>query len=195
MSSPQSSRSVYPINYYIRDATFDMPALDSLPALDSTRPKPGADLVPAIFQKRFSQWSSLTHDHFTFNAVLKAKLERALWELGLDKARSQPVVGCVSPCRVCRFVRRSTDTMRLQSALARWRQAAGRVQGLLADELVRLPFPLSLSSLTAAGLTSLFTDAAAMSLCTARTLTRPSTPWRTTTRHSTAPRRRHASSS
>ncbi|TNY19393.1 hypothetical protein DMC30DRAFT_417937 [Rhodotorula diobovata] len=87
------SDAVYPINYYIRDATFDMPALDSLPALDSSRPKPGADLVPAIFQKRFSQWSSLTHDHFTFNAVLKAKLERALWELGLDKARSQPVVG------------------------------------------------------------------------------------------------------
>ena len=88
-------RSVYPINSYIRDTTFTMDTLETLPALDSSRPKPGPDLVPDIFRQRFAQWSALTREHFSFNAVLQAKLERTLWELKLDRPRSEPVVGCV----------------------------------------------------------------------------------------------------
>lgn len=89
------ARSIYPINSYIRDTTFTMDTLETLPSLDSSRPKPGPDLVPEIFRQRFAQWSALTHEHFSFNAALRAKLERTLWELKLDGPRSVPVVGCV----------------------------------------------------------------------------------------------------
>ncbi|GAA5944735.1 hypothetical protein JCM3775_006482 [Rhodotorula graminis] len=87
------SDGIYPINSYIRDTTFTMDTLETLPALDSSRPKPGPDLVPEIFRQRFAQWSALTHEHFSFNAVLQAKLERTLWELKLERPRTQPVVG------------------------------------------------------------------------------------------------------
>ncbi|GAA5823125.1 hypothetical protein JCM3770_005259 [Rhodotorula araucariae] len=85
--------SIHPINGYIRETTFEMPDLDSLPLLDSSRPKPGADLVPDVFRERFLQWSVLAKQHFSFNSALNAKLERTLWELGLDKPRAVPVVG------------------------------------------------------------------------------------------------------
>ncbi|GAA5848051.1 hypothetical protein JCM9279_007429 [Rhodotorula babjevae] len=87
------SDAIYPINSYIRDTTFSMETLESLTSLDSSRPKPGPDLIPDIFRQRFAQWSALTHEHFSFNAALKAKLERTLWELELDGKRSVPVVG------------------------------------------------------------------------------------------------------
>ncbi|BGP47935.1 hypothetical protein JCM10450v2_003801 [Rhodotorula kratochvilovae] len=85
--------SIHSINGYIRETTFEMSDLDSLPVLDSLRPKPGADLVPEVFKQRFMQWSALTKRHFSFNSVLRAKLERTLWELGLDKPRDVPAVG------------------------------------------------------------------------------------------------------
>ncbi|BGP55207.1 hypothetical protein JCM8202_003789 [Rhodotorula sphaerocarpa] len=88
-----SSGDTHPLNRYVRDTTFDMKALDSLPPLDSSRPMLGPDNVPALFRKRFLQYSALTAAHFQLNTKIRSRRDRLRYDLGVLERSEQPTIG------------------------------------------------------------------------------------------------------
>ncbi|POY71752.1 hypothetical protein BMF94_5113 [Rhodotorula taiwanensis] len=89
-----SSDDTHPLNRYARDTTFTRQQLDRrLPALDSTRPKPGPDNVPSLFAHRYIQFSALTAEHFQLNARIRARRDMLRSDMGLLETNGRPVIG------------------------------------------------------------------------------------------------------
>ncbi|GAA5870621.1 hypothetical protein JCM3774_001705 [Rhodotorula dairenensis] len=87
------SGDTHPLNRFIRDTTFTSEDLETLPKLDSTRPKPGRDNVPDLFRQRFLQYSALTARHFQLNARIRARRDSLRFELGLLDNADRPTIG------------------------------------------------------------------------------------------------------
>lgn len=85
--------STHPLNRFMRDTTFRSEELDTLPKLDSSRPKPGPENVPNLYRQRFLQYSALTARHFQLNARIKARRDSLRLELGLLDRGEQPTIG------------------------------------------------------------------------------------------------------
>lgn len=163
--------SILPTNVYTRRSTFELADLDTLPKLDSQRPKPGPDTVPSLFHASFTQWSAATAQHFRFNSVLQASLERTLWEHGLDKPRSVPTVGydrpfcgdCCSvlwptPARPAAYTGEAATNLRPNATLAH--KSAGTLRALM------VVYRIVLISSTNSGNVTLHCDTALDSLQT-----------------------------
>lgn len=85
--------STHSLNRFMRDTTFRSEELDTLPQLDSSRPKPGPENVPDLYRQRFLQYSALTARHFQLNARIKARRDSLRLEMGLLDQGERPTIG------------------------------------------------------------------------------------------------------
>ncbi|KWU46154.1 hypothetical protein RHOSPDRAFT_32146 [Rhodotorula sp. JG-1b] len=88
-----SSGDTHPLNRFMRDTTFGPEELETLPKLDSSRPKPGPENVPDLYHQRFLQYSALTARYFQLNARIKARRDSLRLEMGLLDQGERPTIG------------------------------------------------------------------------------------------------------
>lgn len=82
------------MNWWVRNMTYgDISELDSLPPSSAYSPRPGSDTIPALFRKRFYQYSALSAEFFRMSPKIRALRDKYKWDLGLEGAAKKPTIG------------------------------------------------------------------------------------------------------
>ncbi|GAA5901435.1 hypothetical protein JCM6882_006277, partial [Rhodosporidiobolus microsporus] len=140
---------LYPLNWFVKNQTYDFGMLDSLPDMSATTPLSPADNVPSLFRQRFLQYSAVAREHLLLNPLMQARVGELVRKYGLDLERDVPTVGIhfrggdklATECRPSSKLSCGNVTLHCQTALSSLSSIAHLYPSFDADALSASPSP------------------------------------------------------